>query len=82
MKKKSASKPLKSQYLEDRFGETFHYIDSIMNNFMAEYDTNERIYEAKDVLDQSFEAKLTAKVSDLQLRRILSQDYSRGVGEA
>ena len=47
-----------------------------MNHFFQNYSSNDRLDEAMEVLNVSFEAKLAAKVSDLSVRRIISQDYS------
>jgi len=37
--KKKSDKPLKSHYLEDRFGDSFSYIDNLMNHFYQKYQS-------------------------------------------
>ena len=44
----------------------------MMNHFFQNYSSNDRLDEAMEVLNVSFEAKLAAKVSDLSVRRIIS----------
>lgn len=34
---KKSDKPLQSHYLEDRFGDSFSYIDNLMNHFYQKY---------------------------------------------
>lgn len=51
--------PLNSTYLQDRFGDTFNYIDNIMNNFFQKYMNLDEAWEA---LNDSFDAKVVGNV--------------------
>jgi len=68
--------PLQSFYVEERFGDTFSYIDNMMNQFFSKHVLTNSLEEATKSLNQSFEAKLALKVSDLSIRRSISQDYT------
>ena len=71
-----SNKPLQSYYLEDKLGDTFSYVDNLMNQFFQRYATTSRdsfdINETLDVLNHTFDAKMASKVSDLSIRRMIS----------
>ena len=60
--------PLQSDYLETRFGDTFSYIDNMLNQFFQKHAFDEDgLYEAKTELDHSFKAQLALKVSNFDV---------------
>ena len=69
--------PLQSFYLEDRFGDTFSYIDNMMNTFFKEYTGSDAdLKEARSELNASYEAKLASLVKSRHMRKIITQDYT------
>ena len=77
--------PLQSFYVEQRFGDTFDYIDNMMNQFFQKHQVSGQLDKAAAELNSSYEAKLALKISDLDIRRMISQDYTtrhRVVNEA
>jgi len=48
----------------------------MMNQFFSKHVLTNSLEEATKSLNQSFEAKLALKVSDLSIRRSISQDYT------
>ena len=46
-----------------------------MNHFFQKYSGG-GLGDARDALNHSYDAKLAVKVSDLSMRRIISQDYT------
>ena len=65
--------PLKSTYFYDRFGDTFSYIDNIMNHFFQKYTNLDEAWEA---LNHSFDAKIVKQVQKGDIRRLVDQDYT------
>lgn len=67
---------MQSDYLESRFGDTFSYIDNMLNQFFQGHVLADSLDEATAALDHSYEAKLAVKVTDHLVRRQISQDYT------
>ena len=60
---------MQSDYLESRFGDTFSYIDNMLNQFFQGHVLGDTLDEATAALDHSYEAKLAVKVTDHLVRR-------------
>lgn len=63
---------MQSFYVEERFGDTFDYIDNMMNQFYQRHQLSGCMDKAVSELNHSYEAKLASKVSDLDIRRVIS----------